>query len=370
MRIALVVPGGVDRSGGDRVIPCLLWLIEGLTRDGHDVRVFALWQEPGPGSWELLGAWVRNIGRRPAIPFTIAALIAEHRKARFDVIHAFWAQGCGVAAGIAGKLLGVPVVLTLAGGDLQAIPDIGYGGRLRWRGRVDAWLACRLARYVTTPSDWLRQQALGLGVDAITVPLGVARDHWSPSAPRPRGPSGPLRLVHVGSLNRVKDQPTLLRAARALRDIGQDFELAIVGADTLDGEMQALAARLGLDRQVSFVGFVPHERLRSLIERADLLVMTSRHEAGPLVTLEAAIAGVPTVGTAVGHIADFAPDAAVAVPVEDHAALAAAIHAIAQDEGRRMAIAKAAQVRALTIDANATVEGLTRLYRSAVGPSG
>jgi hypothetical protein len=29
VKIALVVPGGVDRSGSERVIPCLLWLIEG-----------------------------------------------------------------------------------------------------------------------------------------------------------------------------------------------------------------------------------------------------------------------------------------------------------------------------------------------------
>ena len=28
MKIAIVTPGGVDRSGSDRVIPCLLWLIE------------------------------------------------------------------------------------------------------------------------------------------------------------------------------------------------------------------------------------------------------------------------------------------------------------------------------------------------------
>jgi hypothetical protein len=41
MRIALVVPGGVDRSARERVIPALLWLIERLARResmGHVAR--------------------------------------------------------------------------------------------------------------------------------------------------------------------------------------------------------------------------------------------------------------------------------------------------------------------------------------------
>ena len=36
---------------------------------------------------------------------------------------------------------------------------------------------------------------------------------------------------------------------------------------------------------------------------ADLFWLTSRHEAGPVAVLEAAVAGVPTVGTAVGQVA-------------------------------------------------------------------
>jgi hypothetical protein len=90
-----------------------------------------------------------------------------------------------------------------------------------------------------------------------------------------------------------------------LKTKGVPFALEIAGIDTLGGAIQRLAADLGLENEVSFVGRIPHDRLRPLFDRADLLVVTSAHEAGPLVLLEAAIAGVPTVGTAVGHIADF-----------------------------------------------------------------
>ena len=39
MKVAILTPGGVDRSGTERVIPCLLWLIERLVRgNGLDHR--------------------------------------------------------------------------------------------------------------------------------------------------------------------------------------------------------------------------------------------------------------------------------------------------------------------------------------------
>ena len=48
--LALVLPGGVDRSGEVRVIPAFLALIERLARS-HELHVFALRQEARPGSW-------------------------------------------------------------------------------------------------------------------------------------------------------------------------------------------------------------------------------------------------------------------------------------------------------------------------------
>src|SRR3546814_9988889 len=81
----------------------------------------------------------------------------------------------------------------------------------------------------------------------------------------------------------------------------------VVGVDTLHGEVQRLATELGLESRVRFRGFRTQRELRPMLAAADLLVMASRHEAGPLVAMEAAVVGVPTVGTAVGHLAEWAP---------------------------------------------------------------
>ena len=114
----------------------------------------------------------------------------------------------------------------------------------------------------------------------------------------------------------------------------------------LGGEIPREASALGLSSHVTFHGFLPEDALRTFYRRADLLVHSSRHEAGPLVALEAAACGVPTVGTAVGHIRDFArsaPGRALAVPVGDDAALAAGILALLADEPRRRAMGEAAR---------------------------
>ena len=362
MKVALLVPGGVDRSGTRKVISCLLWLIERLAADGHEVHVFAARQEKRAGTWPLLGATVHNIGRRPTRLWMVRSIAAEHREARFDVLHAFWSN-LGTTGAVAGKLLGVPLVVTLPGGDVVGLADIGYGALLSRLGRLYLRIAARCAAEVNAPSDYMRDLAAELGIDAKSVALGVDLARWPPALPRARDVSRPIKLLHVASLNRVKDQPTLLEAIARLRGQGLELELTVVGFDTLDGEIQRLAVRMGLSREVRFLAELPHAELRPWFEWADLLVMSSRHEGAPIVFLEAAVAGVPTVGTRVGHIADLSPQAALCVPVGDALGLAEAIANLAADEPRRLQLAAAAQAFGVRHDADFTARTFLETYR-------
>lgn len=361
MKLALVVPGGVDRGGEERVIPVLLSLIARLAR-GHEVHVFALRQEPKPAQWPLAGATVHNIGDGWQRTRAVAAILREHRRGPFDAVQAIFSGHCSLVAIAAARLLRRPGLVHIAGGELAALPAIDYGGRLRWRGRLREAMTLRAAAAVTAASAPIIESLHALGIEAERLPLGVDLDTWPPSPPRSRG-DGPARLLHVASQNRVKDQPTLLRALAALAGAGVDFRMDLVGVDTLDGDMPRLAARLGLDGKVRFVGFRTQRELRPLMDAADLLVMSSLHEAGPLVLLEAAVAGVPTVGTAVGHLAEWSPVAALAVPAGDWLALAEAIRRPLDDEALRQRLAREAQRRALDEDAAYTAARFEALYR-------
>jgi len=367
MRIALVVPGGVDRSLEYRVIPALLALI-GRLAINNDVQVFALYQEIKAGEWQAAGAHIRNIGSKQTVLRAVRAICAAHRTAPFDVVHAIWSGWCGLIAVTSGRMLGIPSLVHVAGGELASIPEIGYGGRLKWYGRLrEAW-NLREASAVTAASSPIIEMLSARGVTAHRVPLGVDLAAWPPRDPVARDPSRPPRLVHVASLNRVKDQPTLLRALASLLRSGLNFEMNVVGEDTLNGEMQSMAAELGLSDRVRFLGFLTQSQLRPVVEAADLMILSSRHEAGPLAMLEAAVAGVPTVGTAVGHIREWSPAAAACVPVGDWARLSQIIGQLLQDEDLRLRIAREALRRAVREDANYTAECFQTLYATCSRP--
>lgn len=364
MKVALLVPGGVDRSGTHRVIPCLLALIERLVALGDEVHVFQVQHEPEPGRWSQLGACVQNAGKRPRSARALWAMVREHRRAPFDVVHAICYVNRTAAVGAAASwLTGAPLVLTLVDGEVARHPAIRFGGQLTWKSRLGLRLAARRAKIVTTQSGFMRELAARAGIAARTVILGVDLRRWPAAATRPRAAGAPLRLLHVGRFTPVKDQTTLLEAMAALRRDGHGVELEIVGDGMLSAALEPAVADLGLADAVRLTPAMLHSELRSRFERADLLVMSSLHESGPMVALEAAIAGVPTVGTAVGYVADWAPQAAVAVPVRDPDALAAAIAALAADEPRRLAVAAAAQAIAVRSDADHTAQAMREIYR-------
>jgi glycosyltransferase involved in cell wall biosynthesis len=365
MKLAIVVPGGVDRSGEYRVIPALLSLLKRLARD-NEVHVFALRQEKKPGSWNLFGAQVHNVGHGHVMR-AVAAIAREHRAAPFEVVQSFWSGLSGFVAVTAARALRVPSIVHVAGGELAAIPAIRYGGRLHWRGRLREAFVLRGATVVTAASAPMLDAIAALGIEARRVPLGVDLQCWPLRPPiRRAGDSAIARLIHVASLNRVKDQPTLLRALAHLADKGCDFHLDVAGEDTLDAAIQREAASLGLTNRIAFHGFLPQRALRPLVEAAHVNIVSSRHEAGPLVVLEAAAAGVPTVGTYVGHIAEWAPAAAVAVPVGDSARLADGLLRLLGDEELRMRMAHEAQRRAASEDADHTARSFVNLCREII----
>jgi glycosyltransferase involved in cell wall biosynthesis len=368
VKIALVVPGGVDRSAEYRVIPALLALIARLSvRD--EIHVFALHQETLAARWDLLGARVHNIGAANTRFRAIRAICAEHRTSAFHLMHSIWSGAPGFVAVAAARILRLPSLIHVAGGELVALGDIGYGGRLGWKGRVREAAVLRGATMVTAASAPMIETLAELGIAARRLPLGVDLDIWSPREPVRRDIGKPARLLHVASLNRIKDQPTLLRALGLLSESGADFEMDIIGEDTLQGEIQALADRLGLSRRVRFHGFLPQRQLLPLVEAAHLMIISSRHEAGPLAVLEAAVKGVPTVGTAVGHIAEWAPHAAASVPVGDSAALARMTAEVMSDEDQRLRIAREALRRATQEDADCTARGFQAIYATLTAGS-
>jgi glycosyltransferase involved in cell wall biosynthesis len=365
MRVALVVTGGVDPSGRDRVIPVLLTLIERLARQ-HTVVVYALRYFRTPTIYPLLGATVCDLGSPRGIRCQYGALVrAIRRDGRCDVIHGHWALPCGLAAGLAGRRLRIPVVVTLDSGEFVGLREIGYGAQLRLRQRLAVRLAYTLASEAIVCTEYQARLAGRLGMHPSIVPLGVDATRFTP-APRADGP--PWRLLHVGSINPVKDHDTLLRTLELLRRRHLDVSLDVVGEDRRHGAVAQLAAQLGVAPYVRFHGVLASSALVPFYQRAHLLAVTSRHEAAGIVILEAASCGLPVVGSAVGHLADWAPRRATAVAPQDPAALADAIADLLASPARRAETAAAALEWTRAHDAEWSATELVSRYELAVTP--
>lgn len=366
MKVALVVPGGVDRSGRERVVPVLLWLIERLSQR-HTVHVIVLDYYSEPCDYELLGAAVHDVGRvagppgfrRYRLEHRLSHAIATHGP--FDVLHAYLGMPAGVVATAVGRGMRIPVVATLSSGELVRFDDIGYGLQRRWLDRRAMTRVFRRAAAITVPTAYMAALLEPHGVVPAIVPMGIDTRLFI-NQPGDRAAHA-RRLIRVGSINAVKDHPTLIQAMAMLPP---DVTLDIVGEDTLGGRVQALARTLKVDHRITFHGWQPTDRLAALYAAASLNIVSSRHEACNVTMLEAACTGVPTVGSAVGYVADWSPDRAVAVPPRNPRALADAIDALLGDAPRRARIAAAARTWTLEHDADSTAAAFEALYARVI----
>jgi glycosyltransferase involved in cell wall biosynthesis len=384
MKIGLIVPG-FSASEADWCIPVLLNLVRELAR-GHRVHVFSLRYPHWQGRYTVHGAQAHAFGgglasglkRLPLLIRALASVVAEDRRGSFDVLHGIWADEPGFLAATAGRLLDIPSIVSVAGGELVGFADIGYGGQLNWLNRWMTRRALHNAHRVTVGSRLLGERAAAhggypqdarpggarLGARLAVVPLGVDTRRFTP-CPQDARPHGPGRLLHVASLVPVKDQATLLRAFAqvAAAQQGRDVVLDIVGDGPLRRPLHALAGTLGIKAHVQFHGSVPHQQLPDLYRSADLCLLSSRHESQNLAVLEAAACGTPVVGTAVGVVPELAPpDCTVAVG--DAEALADAIQRLLGDDEKRKGLGEMQREvvqRQFTLDC--TVERLTALYR-------
>ena len=194
------------------------------------------------------------------------------------------------------------------------------------------------------------------GVQTVTIPLGIEGAKSAKSA------KGAARLLQVAGLSRVKNQRLAIEAV-AILVTRLDVHLDLVGEDTMNGALQALARERGLADRVVFHGFVPQDEITPLYGRASLYVQTSLHEAAGVSVLEAASVGVPVVGTRVGYIADWAPRRAVAIDEQTPEALAETIEELLCNPDRGQAVAFSAQTWVLEHDADWTAAEIERLYR-------
>ncbi len=174
----------------------------------------------------------------------------------------------------------------------------------------------------------------------VRIPDGIP---IPPAPPAPANGFGrPLWLCVVGAITPDKGQGTAVAALAELRARGIDAELDLVGR-VQDPEMAAglldEAAARGLAGRVRIGGET--DGIEAALDRADILLLTSRGEGTPLVLMEALARLTPVVASAVGGVPDIVADGetGLLVPPGDPVALADAIARMAEEPAQARAMA-------------------------------
>jgi glycosyltransferase involved in cell wall biosynthesis len=229
-------------------------------------------------------------------------------------------------------------------GSLEEFQRVPGGARLRALRRTRD-RALRRAAHVFCPSAYLRQIALGWGLDPGRVSV-------LPN-PAPPLPALPSRDELRGALG--LDGPTLAFAGRLTSQKALDVALAalaevpgvafVVLGDGPDRRtLERRAAELQLDGRVRFLGGGTRDDVLRLFRAADASLLPSAWENFPHTVVEALAVGTPVIATAVGGVAEVVRDGenGLLVPPRDVDALAAAISRFVHEDGLREKLAAAA----------------------------
>ena len=181
-------------------------------------------------------------------------------------------------------------------------------------------------------------------------------------------------VLTVGRLAYRKGLFDVLRCAALMADRHPDVKFLLVGSGPLEAKLRGLAAKLGVEGRVKFLGPLPYgsAALVRIYQQCTVYLQASRYEGLPGSLLEAMACGRPVVATAVsGHLDVIEPgENGVLVPPGDPEALAVAVGDMLEDRGMRERLGRAAR---RTVEEDYTWEVVTErvlaCYRRALnGP--
>lgn len=302
-------------------------------------------------------------------PYTLALvnqLVELLEREKPDIIHAHYAIPHSFCAHVAREIVGdnhVRVVTTLHGTDITLV-----GSDPSFR---------RITSFSLEKSDAITAVSASLAVetDEYFAPSREVRTIYNfintrrffrlPDARERicRLPAGGKVLLHVSNFRPVKRVPDIIEVfARVRRET--EAKLLLVGDGPQRPEAQRMAERLGLSREVLFLGL--QDNVLPLFSAADLFLLPSEKESFGLGALEAMACRVPVIATNTGGLPEVVKhgETGFLATVGDTEALAGYALEVLGDERRLCRMGEAARSRAENLfDSRLIVPRYEQLYK-------
>ena len=336
-RVAIIVPGGIGNGKFLQGVPSMVNLIERLSHD-FEITVYSLIRT---GTQEVsknfklksipantkTSSWIKVL-------LLLPRFLRDHLTNKYDLVHAFWALPAGLLAVKLSKLFKIPCIVTLQGGETANLPEINYGNALNEKSRKKILEVCKKVNKLIVLTNFQLAQLTLLGVnrdDIDLIPYGAEEKLFRFN--KTKNYVEPYKFIHIANLTEVKDQVTLLRAFKFIRE-KVDCQLTMIGDDYLESNIQKLVQEFDLNKNVLLVDAVPHQELNKYLSGAHFMLHTSLHEAQAVIINEAMSSGVVVCGSRVGLLSDLASECCITAECRDYTDLAQKILDLIPDKER------------------------------------
>jgi glycosyltransferase involved in cell wall biosynthesis len=226
------------------------------------------------------------------------------------IVHTHSAKA-GTLGRLAAKLAGVPVIVHTFHGHLFR----GYFSPKKSRlvifiERLLALVSTKIVAVTQSQKDELLRYKIAPSQKIVSIPLGLELDLLQNLQTERGAFRSELGLdkddALIGSIARlvpVKGHTFLFRAARKVIDTFPRVKILLIGDGELRNELENLASRLGIGKNVVFCGF--RRDLPKIYADLDIVALTSLNEGLPVAVIEAMASQTAVVAYDVGGVKDL-----------------------------------------------------------------
>ncbi len=220
-----------------------------------------------------------------------------HKENPFSLIYAHTILPDGQAGIFLKRYLGIPLVVTVHGKDVQ---QTAFRNNRCRQAIVDVVKEADMVVTVSTKLKRMLDQFTHLPWKSVAINNGFDSNKYL--GIQPAGPAG--TIISVSNLVQSKGLDLNLRAVAALRSKYPYIRYTVVGDGVEAGSLRQLAQELKVQDMVTFTGQVPNKDVPSLLAKARIFSLPSSMEGFGVAYLEAMAAGLPVIGCRGEGIAD------------------------------------------------------------------
>ncbi len=330
-----------------------------------------------------------NVVRLPSIPFFGSPTgqgriclpsgygIALMKKFKPDIIHTHTPFGAGIEALLDAKTLGIPLVGTnhTPVREFMAYTPFKNAWATEKAIQYFSWYYNHV-RYLPAPCEALIDEMRDFGfkkpASRLSNPIDLAHftsvlNEEEKQSLKKRFNFSGYTILYTGRLAPEKHIDAIIEAVARLRPTLPDITLAITGHGSAEASLKTLVSKLGLEKQVRFLGFVDSESFPLVYKTSDLFVVMSTAESQCLSLMQAFATGLPAIGAKAWGLAEYiTPQNGRLVAPGDIDGLADQIKTFAQDPALTKTLAAQALLSGAQCKPELVAETWERIYQESI----